>query len=475
MGIHAQPEAVELINFLLASVAFFQDRTAEFGLVLGSDGACCADFDNDGWTDIATSTGIWHNDHGKRFCKIAEGGNFVAADFDNDGFVDLFSFSQMRLLHNNTGRGFTEVPLPKLPITSSRAACWGDFNGDGFVDLYIAGFEDWDKGITYPSMILLNRGGKSFEVSWTSAEYRARGVTACDFNRDGNLDVYVSNYRLQPNQLWLNKGLAHFVEAAKEFNVVATSPGFEGGHSIGAAWADFNNDGLFDLFAGNFAHVDDRGDQPKSRFLRNLGPKAGYHFEDLGTCGVFYQESYASPAAADFDNDGNVDLMFTTVYGTASFGRPNYAVLFHNDGNFKFSDVTASAGLAKLPPTYQAAWADFDHDGRLDLLTGGKLFMNQTPPKPWIGVRLHGDGREVNRSAIGAQVRVSSMHRTLTRQVEAGTGEGNQNDLTLHFGLGDDRGHVRIEIAWPNGETQILHRVHTKQILDVTYRSRRPH
>ena len=453
----------------LLCAAAFVDRTADFGLTLGTDAVCLVDIDNDGWTDLATSTGIWLNNKGKSFTKIAEGGNFVAADFDNDGYVDLFSWSQMRLLHNDHGKGFTEVPLPKMPPTSSRGACWGDFNGDGFVDLYIGGYEDWDKGITYPSYILLNRAGKSFEVSWTAADYRTRGVTACDFNRDGNLDVYVSNYRLQPNQLWLNTGGAKFRDAAAELNVVATSPGFDGGHSIGACWADFDNDGFMDLFAGNFAHRDDRGDQPKSRFLRNLGPSKGFRFDDLGTCGVFYQESYASPAAADFDNDGNTDLFFTTVYAPASFNTPNFPVLFHNDGAFKFSDATSAAGVAKLPPTYQAAWADFDHDGRIDLVAGGKLFMNQSPPKHWIEVRLHGDGVHVNRSAIGAQVRVKSLGRTITRQVEAGTGEGNQNDLALHFGLGEDRGHVDIEVFWPNGKIQRLRRVHTQGIVDVDY------
>jgi hypothetical protein len=364
--------------------------------------------------------------------------------------------------------------MPDHPATSSRGACWGDFNNDGFVDLYIGGFEDWDRQITYPNMILMNEGGKGFRLAWSEERYRSRGVTACDFDQDGDLDVYVSDYRLQPNVLWLNDGTGQFRDAAAEYNAIATSPGFDGGHSIGAAWGDFDNDGLMDLFAGNFAHVDDRGDQPKSRFLCNLGPAQSYHFEDLGTCGVWYQESYASPAAGDYDNDGDLDLIFTTVYGTASFGRLNFPVLYRNDGAFTFADATAEAGVGNLPPTYQAAWADFDNDGDLDLISGGKLFVNPGGEGHSLRLRLYGDGQRVNWSAIGAQARVqvpgpNGTTLTLTRQVEAGTGEGNQNDLVLHFGLGACEGPVAVVIQWPNGETQTVRRVTADTLTAIRY------
>lgn len=448
----------------------FKDQTAALGLTLANDQACWVDIDNDGWVDLITGGVVWKNNHGKGFTKFAEvGAGVVAADFDNDGYVDLFSWAQMKLYHNNKGKGFTEFPLPALPPTVSRGACWGDFNGDGFVDLYIGGYEDGVKDITYPSMLLMNEKGKSFRLAWTDNHYRTRGVTACDFNQDGRLDIYVSNYRLQPNELWLNDGTGHFKDVAPAYNAVATAPGFDGGHSIGACWGDFDNDGYFDLFAGNFAHRDSRGDQPKSRFLRNRGPKGGYKFEDLGPCGVFYQESYATPAAGDYDNDGLLDLFFTTVYDVASFNKPNFPVLFHNDGAFRFSDTTAAANLAGLPPTYQAAWADFNHDGYLDLVAGGKLFVNQGGSNRWLEVRLQGDGRRVNRSAIGAQVRIKLKGRTLTRQVEAGTGEGNQNDLTLHFGLGRFQGSVDLQINWPNRVIQMVRHVRTNQIIDVRY------
>jgi len=450
----------------------FKDSTTANGLTIGTDAACWVDVDNDGWPDLITGGIVWHNNQGKGFSKLAEGvGSVVSADYDNDGFPDIFSYSQMKLYHNNAGKSFTEVKLPALPATSSRGACWADLNGDGFVDLYIGGYEDWDRDITYPSMILMNQAGKGFKLVWTAKEHRTRGVTACDFNQSHRTSVYVSNYRLQANQLFINDGGETFTDRASQYNVVATSPGFEGGHSIGACWGDFDSDGYFDLFAGNFAHVDDRGDQPKSRFLRNKGPQSAYCFEDMGTCGVFYQESYASPAAGDYDNDGYLDLFFTTVYGTASFNRQNFPVLFHNDKRFKFSDATRSAGVDNLPPTYQAAWADFNHDGCLDLVAGGKLFENTGGTgNSWIEVHLVGDGHHVNCSAIGAQVRIRLSDKTVTRQVEAGTGEGNQNDLTIHFGLGNKKGHVILLITWPDGKLQAIRGVAVNHIVNVKYR-----
>ena len=447
----------------------FRDVATEMKLSLGNEQACFIDLDQDGWTDLVSSGVAWRNEQGKGFTKVAEGlGNVIAADYDNDGFPDLFSWSQVRLYHSEAGKKFVPKELPALPPTSSRGACWGDFDNDGFVDLYIGGFEDWERQITFSSYILLNKGGSRFETRWSSNSYRTRGVTACDFNRDGAIDIYASNYRLQPNQLWLNQR-GEFKDVANDFNAVATSAGFGGGHSIGAAWADFDNDGEFDLFAGNFAHVDSRGDRPKSRFLRNMGQSQGYKFDDKGTCGIFYQESYASPVVGDFDNDGLTDLFFTTVYGVASFGKPNFPVLYHNEGLFKFVDTTNPNGLSDLPPTYQAAVADIQNNGQLSLVSGGRLFVAPQSSRHWLEVRLHGDGKTVNRSAIGAQVRIRLRDKTLTRQVEAGTGEGNQNDLKLHFGLGNYRGKVNLEIIWPGGRRQSLRNLKMDKIVDVTF------
>jgi enediyne biosynthesis protein E4 len=449
----------------------FADRTAELGLELANSAACWADLNNDGWPELCAGGVVWKNEAGKKFTKLAEGvGTVVAADFDNDGFVDLFSWSSLQLFHNQAGEGFEPIPMPELPKCVSRGACLGDFDGDGFVDVYVGGYEDWNAGITYNDILLINDKGKALKVAFNDARYRTRGVTACDYDRDGDLDVYASNYRLQPNVLWTNDGTGKLQDDTAALNAVGTSAGFGGGHSIGSAWGDFDNDGEIDLFVGNFAHVDGRGDQPKSRFLKNVVKDGKHSFEDRGICGVFYQESYATPSAGDYDNDGDLDLFFTTVYGTASFGRKNNPVLFRNGDDLQFADANAAAQLPSLPPTYQAAWADFDHDGDLDLVAGGKLFQNNAKNMHWLAVKLEGDGKAVNRSAVGAQVRIKIGEKTLTRQVEAGTGEGNQNSLVLHFGLADHQTPVAVEVQWPDGTTQTAANTGVDQFAVVAYK-----
>lgn len=448
----------------------YKDIAPTLGLKLANDQACFVDIDNDHFTDIICGGVIWRNERGKTFTNVGSASNVVAADFDNDGNVDLFSWSQRRLMRNAGNGKFVDVPLPALPDSVSRGACWTDFNNDSFVDLVIGGYEDWDRGITYPTFFLRNDAGKGFTKVADVAAFRTRGVTAADYDRDGVTDIYMSNYRLQANNLYVvGKDGKTLRDVAPERGGTATSVGFDGGHSIGAAWGDIDNDGWLDLFAGNFAHVDSRGDQPKSRFLRNRGPAGKFMFDDLGTCGVFYQESYASPALADVDNDGRLDLFFTTVYGTASFGRPNNPVLLRNSGACWFRDVTAASGVSGIEPTYQAAFGDIDNDGLLELASGGKLFRATVPVgNHWVGIQLVGNGKTVNRSAVGAQVVLKVGSQRLVRQVEAGTGEGNQSDLRLHFGLGKINDSVDAVIYWPDGTHQLVRHIQVDRMHVVT-------
>jgi hypothetical protein len=270
-------------------------------------------------------------------------------------------------------------------------------------------------------------------------------VTAADFDEDGDIDVYVSNYRLQPNLLWRNDGAGRFADAAGELGAAGDGDLGAWGHTIGSAWGDLDNDGHFDLFVGNFSHPPEYQDRPK--FLRNLGAAQQFRFEDKSTgAGLRWQESYASPTLGDFDNDGLLDLFFTTVY------PGDTSVLYRNRGQWRFEDVSAAAKV-DVPTTYQAAWADFDNDGYLDLATGGRLFRNPGGNGHWLRVQLTGSGK-VNSSAIGAQVRVRLDDQTLTRQVEGATGQGNQNDLTLHIGLGTHAEPVGLEVRWPDGQVQ---------------------
>jgi len=228
------------------------------------------------------------------------------------------------------------------------------------------------------------------------------------------------------------------------------------GHTIGSAWGDLDNDGHIDLIVGNFAHPG----QPEPKFLRNLGPEGNWHFEDKSAeAGLAFVESFASPALGDFDNDGDLDLFLTAIY------NPDACVLYRNNGDWTFTNITNDAGLATVhdrPHNAQGNWADFDNDGDLDLVADGKLFRNPGNSNFWVKIKLVGTA--VNRAAIGEQARISIGNQTYTRQVEGATGETNQNDLALHFGLGTQTDPVAVTITWPGWHT--TDRYHSQQCDD---------
>ena len=430
----------------------------------GSSKAAFADFDRDGWVDVYSGV-LLKNESGKKFVPVKDSGipsgEGIWGDYDNDGQVDLFLFTGEGALFKNLGDGkFKKVAFPKMPTINSRGAVWLDINNDAYLDLYVGGYEIWTKKV-HPDAIYLNDGKGNFKEVWRQKNcYSARGVTSADFNSDGKVDVFVSNYRLQPNRLLkFDAKTLQPIDIAKQKGTMGHPSqviGYTGGikypicgHTIGSCFGDLDNDGQIDLFVGNFSHPPKNQNRPQ--LLRNLGSKQDYQFEDKSEgAGIAWQESFASPALGDFDNDGNLDLYFTTVYATGSGGIKNFPVIYRNQGNWKFKNVTEEQKLSKLGPTYQAAWADIDNDGDLDLCSAGSIFVNEIKkPGNWIKLDLVGDGRKVNRSAIGATVRIKVGNKILTRHVETGTGEGNQNEPTLHFGLGDHNRPVSIDIIWP--------------------------
>ena len=438
----------------------FEDATAELGLdEAGAGMAIWLDYNNDGWMDLSDGH-LWRNDLGRKFVKVGpDGGGNNCGDIDNDGWPDRFD-SGGRVGFGSESGEFIRVDVPDKLNRSSMGGTLLDVDGDGLLDFYGSGYELPDLSNYEPDGIYRNLGGRTFQLIWKSPpQYPSRGITAADFDDDGDSDVYVSNYRLCPNYLWRNETrVAGSEERGTGFVDVAAAYGALGGngHSIGAAWGDFDNDGWIDLFAGNFSHPG----QPQSRFLRNRGLEHGFTFDDKGTCGLHWQESYASPAVGDYDNDGDLDLYFTTVYGGDT------AVLYRNDGNWSFTNVTDKAGLGGIRNTYQAAWCDFDNDGDLDLMSGGRLWRNGGSRNFWVKVKLVGVGK-VNRSAIGAVVRLPFGDGTLTRQVESSTGQGNHNGHTLHFGLGGNKRSQTLEIAWPYTKERLIVTVPVNRVTAV--------
>jgi hypothetical protein len=421
---------------------------SEFTEIIGLSNAPAAwgDWNNDGYVDLAVGGNLYRNNGGTSFTAVSSGGDFfLFADYDNDGDLDYYWFPSEELYRNDSNT-FVPAGFPTSGFINTSGSCWGDWDGNGDVDIYSSRHAEYDR-------IFTNNAGTFTVTEYGPLLYAGRGVTACDFDEDGDMDIYVSNYWQQPNLLWLNNGSGGFSLAPTVYGVEG-DPGVGAGfgHTIGSAWGDLDNDGDFDLFTANLNHHDSRQSQD-SVFYENLGSAGSWHFNEISNTvtNLAWQESHSNPAFGDYDNDGDLDLLLSCVYmgGTVS--------LYSNNGDWTFTDVTGEAGLGGLTASghYQAAWADFNNDGALDLITVGKLFVNPGTSGHWIKVHLAGDGTNVNRDAIGAQVRIDMGDgRILTRQVEAGTGNGNQNEMTLHFGLGTHSSSVTLDITWPDGTTE---------------------
>lgn len=469
--------AIFLVILSRSTYAGFSDRTSE--LIPGLTGnepakAAWGDYNNDGYPDLLAGKVLYRNDFGNGFTAVAS--NLAAGiwgDYDNDGYLDLFLYTQRVIKRNIDGSGSFETIIVPKESNAARSAAWIDINNDGWLDLYIPGAVSWNPDRCYKDYILINMQGEGFD-KYTQPNYidasascqRSRGIATADFDRDGDQDIYLSNYGLEPNTLWENISAvsSQWEDSGRKYNVddgghngadpnIRSQWKLSGGHTIGSSWGDFDNDGWLDLLVGHFAH----SWNPKALILKNNGVDKQFTLKKRFT-GSFYQESYANPTLGDFDNDGLLDFFFTTVYAGDS------ARLYRNTGNFQFTNVTSTNNLGGVKKTYQAAWADFDNDGDLDLVSGGKLFVNnENNGNHWIKVQLQGDTYDVNRYAIGAQVRVYSGNKVLTRQVEGGTGEGNQNDLVLHFGLGVDSTPVTIDVLWPDGSVEMFANISVNQ------------
>lgn len=420
------------------------------GISFGGSAIVWADYNNDGFTD-AKAGGLWRNDGGTGFTQVDGLGVGSWGDYNNDGFLDYVD-RQSNVSRNNGDGTFSAAIVNGSPSSGPKeASTFFDLEGDGDLDFYIAGYEDEPCGFcpVADNVYEYDSASDTFNLIAQPGGRNGRGLSVLDYNEDLLDDVYVTNYRLQPNNLWENLGTGNF----NSYPDVAGSKGATGanGHGGGSAVGDFNNDGLVDIFSQNFAHPG----QSESRFLINQGPSGNYGFTDLGPNGVGYVESYLNSAAGDVDNDGDLDVWISAVYGEAA--RLYVNNLGTGTGSFSVSDATSGYGLGGIGVTTQGAFADIDNDGDLDFMTGeGTLFVNdtsQTTSNNWLRVKLVGDGINVNAHAFGTVVRADLGNGTiLSRHVEGSTGRAsNQNEQTLHFGLGAHSGPVPLEIIWRDG------------------------
>jgi len=273
------------------------------------------------------------------------------ADFNNDGHLDLFvGFKNgvANRLYRYDGRVFADVAadLGLGDLTDTRAAAWGDFDGDGHLDLYVG----FTRRSGAANKLYRNDGdGKHFtEIGHDlgiDAKGETRQVSWIDFDNDGRVDLFVA-FRDAPNMLFHNDG-HRFVDVAKDMGVDDPRK------TVGAVWFDMNDDGRLDLYTAN-------QDGTLNGFFRNDGTRFVDVAAELGMDAAGRPETFGSngPSVVDYDNDGRLDLF------VAGYGR-NF--LFHNEGQGRFKEVAEAMGVFGGERATPSAWGDYDNDGRPDL------------------------------------------------------------------------------------------------------------
>ncbi|NEW82091.1 MAG: CRTAC1 family protein [Mariniphaga sp.] len=478
-------------------------------------GAAFLDYDQDGYMDIYVCSGKWiegfskgkkpgfktenhlyHNLKNGTYEDVTEeagvggdsyGMGVTVGDFNNDGYPDLFvSNYGPNVLYKNNGDGTFKDVTKKAGIAGgndcSVGAVWFDYDNDGLLDLYVGNYLFFDPNYKYfyspdgfpPPMaydsqadvLYHNKGNGEFEdvtkaVGITDIDGRAMGVGAADYDDDGFVDIYVANDH-SLNYLWHNDGGRGFTEKGTMSGTAFSQSG-EGTVSMSVDYADYNGDGLLDLFVSDDKYCS--------------------LYENLGN-GVFSDKSYpagiAMPAGQfvgwsssfiDFDNDQDVDIFKINGALKHLYGQEDQ--LFENVGDGKFKDVSTEHGkyFSRELVGRGACFGDYDNDGDIDAfivnLNDRAVFLrnNKGNQNNWLTINLV--GTTSNRDGIGSRVKLTSGGKVQTAQKKSTTGYLSQNDPRMHFGLAKNNSVEKIEIKWPSGKTQVLENVKANQILTI--------
>ncbi len=515
------------LNFTLKNAASGHYRQIE----LMPGGVAALDYNNDGCTDIFFTNGaavpslrktapefsnrLFRNNCDSTFTDVTakagvagEGYSMAAAvaDFDNDGFADLFIAGVNRnILYRNRGDGtFEDITNkagiggvdPKYGKMWSVSAGWFDYDNDGRLDLFVSNYVRWDplkekecgppdhrlychpgNYAGTPNQLFHNNGDGTFtDVSRSSgiAEHigKGMGLSFADFDGDGFIDVFVANDSIR-NFLFRNKGNGTFEEVGLQAGVALADHG-NAIAGMGTDFRDYNNDGLPDLVVTGMVN-------DTYLLFRNRGGK--HLFEDntisSGLARLTNQITGWGMGMFDFDNDGWKDLFFANSHfpqlnrylGTQSELANS---VLRNLGNGRFEDASKTAGpdfLAKA--LYRgAAFADFDNDGRVDVVVTAlnapaKLFRNTTPGTGhWLAVKLIGG--KSNRDGLGAKICLTLADgRKLYNHAATSVGYASSSEKLVRFGLAAQDRATAIEVQWPGGRTQIMQNVAVDHVLEI--------
>ena len=432
-------------------------RQVEAGLGRSGWGMGCAagDYDNDGDVDLYVTywgpNALYRNQGDGRFAEVAQaagvgdqrwGSSAAFGDVDGDGYLDLYVANYLHFDLDHPPNG--------------GAPCTGFKGRQVFCG---------PQGLDPQADVLYhNEGDGSFkDVSQMTGISRARypglGVVFGDYDSDGDQDIYVAN-DLEPNLLYRNDGPWRLSERGVAAGVAYSQEG-RAQAGMGVDFGDYDNDGDLDLFVTNFSEdvntlYQNRADGSfvDGTYAAGLGDEARPY---LGW----------STAFLDADNDGWLDLFVANGHlypqlETPPLGLryPQPNLFYWNEGGlFRQAGIGPGSGLAQEKVSRSAAFGDYDNDGDVDLLV---INLNDRPTllrneggnrHHWLGLELIGEN---GRQAIGTRVRVWSGDLQQLREVRRGYGFQAQHDPRLLFGLGERRRVDRVEILWPSGDRQML-------------------
>jgi len=444
----------------------FSDITKGSGLdvEMYANGVAAADYDNDGLPDIYVTAlegdRLFHNEgHGHFRDVTAKSGirnaNFGTSaawfDYDRDGKADLVVANYVQW------SAATDVHCSMDGKTKSYCTP-ESYKGESLKLYHNLGngrFEDVTKkaGLDNPTS-------------------KSLGIVVFDYNADGWPDLFIAN-DTQPNKLYRNNKNGTFTELGIESGVGYGEDGTARG-SMGADAADYDHSGRPHLLIGNFSkqmmalyHNDGTG------LFADVAPTTALAHSSLldVTFGAFFFDYDLDGFADIFAVNGHIDPDISRTQSDLQFKEP--ALLFHNNGHGGFEDATNSVGPDIRKPVVGrgAAYADFDHDGDPDILVTenagpARLLRNDGGNQNgWLNIRLV--GRQSNRSGLGAVVRVESASGKQWQTVHSGSSYCSQSELALTFGLKHDRAVSKLTVEWPSGKVQHFENVPANRFITI--------
>lgn len=405
----------------------------------------------------------------------------LAGDFDNDGFLDLFlTCFGLCQLWRNLGDGTFEAVAEDAGLASPgwhTASAFGDLNGDGNLDLFVARYLDWDPAVVganaipqdvpppqdygeVPNRLFLNNGDGRFEDASVASGIRidgmAMGVIAADLNRDGRPDVCVANDVVANHLYWGSPSFP--LRESGELSGIAYNESGNPEGSMGIDAEDVNGDGLPDILVTNFELEDN------SLYLNRGNNQFQHASARMGLAGVGRTLVGFGTGFQDFDSDGWPDLYVLNGHvqyqsPRSPFQQPAF-VLRNVDGR-RFEDVTALSGpWFSVPHTARGGAAgDLNNDGAVDLVISSldeplAILRNRLPARPCLRLRLV--GVDSSRDPIGAVVSTRYQGSPLVRLVKSGAGYLSQSDPRIVIPIDPHAKFVEITLDWPSGRRELF-------------------